>query len=79
MLNIVERPQEFSKASIKDVYILQRAAGRYDDAAHAVNIGYIAMCDLLEDWPNFSMDPKYDMSDAALEALTGGHSEVSVL
>ena len=79
MLNIVERPQEFSKASIKDVYILQRAAGRYDDAAHAVNIGYIAMCDLLEDWPNFSMDPKYDMSDAALEALTGSHSEVSVL
>lgn len=78
MLNIVERPQEFSKASIKDVYILQRAAGRYDDAAHAVNIGYIALCDLTEDWPSFSMDPKYEMSDAALNAITGGMGDVTV-
>lgn len=79
MLNIVERPQEFSKASIKDVYILQRAAGRYDDAAHAVNIAYIAQCDLTEDWPNFAMDPKYEMSEAALNELTGGSGEVSVI
>jgi hypothetical protein len=78
MLNIVERPQEFSKATIKDVYILQRAAGRYDDAAHAVNIAYIAQCDLTEDWPSFSMDPKYEMSESALEALTGGSGEVLV-
>lgn len=78
MLNIVERPQEFSKATIKDVYILQRAAGRYDDAAHAINIAYIAQCDLTEDWPNFSMDPKYEMSEAALNELTGGSGEVAV-
>ena len=71
MLNIVERPQEFSKASIKDVYILQRAAGRYDDAAHAINIGFIAMCDLTETWPDFSMDPKYELTPAALEEMTG--------
>lgn len=76
LLNIVERQQEFSKSSIKDVYLLQRAPGRYDDAAHAVNIGYIALCDLTEDWPKFSADPKYDVTDAALTALTGGHDEV---
>ena len=76
LLNIVERPQEFSKSTIKDVYILQRAAGRYDDAAHAINIAYIAQCDLTEDWPNFSMDPKYEMSEAALNELTGGSGEV---
>ena len=71
LLNIVERPQEFSKASIKDVYILQRAAGRYDDAAHAINIAYIALCDMTESWPDFSIDPKYQMTPAALQEMTG--------
>jgi len=71
LLNIVERPQEFSKASIKDVYILQRAAGRYDDAAHAINIGYIALCDITDTWPDFSVDPKYEMTPAALQEITG--------
>ena len=76
LLNIVERPQEFSKASIKDVYILQRAPGRYDDAAHAINIAFIAQCDLTDSWPQFTMDPKYNMTDAQLEAITGKHDEV---
>ena len=71
LLNIVERPQEFSKASIKDVYILQRAAGRYDDAAHAINIGYIALCDITDTWPDFSVEPKYEMTPAALQEITG--------
>ena len=78
LLNIVERPQEFSKASIKEVYILQRAPGRYDDAAHAINIGYIAQCDLTDSWPQFSMDPKYNLSDAQLAELTGLHDEARV-
>lgn len=76
LLNIVERQQEFNKSSIKDVYLLQRAPGRYDDAAHAVNIGYIALCDLTEDWPKFAADPKYSFTDESLTALTGGHDEV---
>lgn len=78
LLNIVERPQEFSKASIKDVYILQRAPGRYDDAAHAINIAFIAQCDLTDSWPQFTMDPKYNMTAAQLEAITGQYDEVRV-
>ena len=79
LLNIVERPQEFSQSSIKEVYLLQRAAGRYDDAAHAINIAYIAQCDLTEDWPNFAMDPKYELSDSALMEITGEHGEVHAI
>ena len=76
LLNIVERPQEFSKASIKEVYLLQRAPGRYDDAAHAINIAYIAQCDLTESWPQFSMDSKYEITDEAFTAITGQHDEM---
>lgn len=78
LLNIVERPQEFEKATIRDVYILQRAAGCYDDAAHAVNIGFIAMCALTDSWPNFTMDPRYQMTEAALQAITGNGNEVTL-
>ena len=76
LLNIVERPQEFSKASIKDVYILQRAAGRYDDAAHAINIGFVALCDITEEWPEFNVDSKYDLTQEALEAISGINAEM---
>ena len=75
LLNIVERPQEFSKSNIKEVYLLQRAPGRYDDAAHAINIAFIAQCDLTEDWPDFSVDPKYEMTEGALQEITGGSNE----
>ena len=76
LLNIVERPQEFSKSNIKEVYLLQRAPGRYDDAAHAINIAFIAQCDLTESWPDFSVDPKYEMSDNALYELSGQHDQI---
>lgn len=53
------------------VYLLDKVAGVRDDAAQAVNIGFIAMCHVLGAYPVFSYDSKFDMSDEQYKMLSG--------
>lgn len=53
------------------VYLLDKVAGVKDDAAQAVNIGFIAMCHILGTYPVISYDSKFDISEEQYKALVG--------
>lgn len=54
-----------------DVYLLDKVAGKKDDAAQAVNVGLIAACNILGYYPVFTFDEKYNMTAEQYELLTG--------
>ena len=69
-LAIVEQKQELAKGS--DVYLLAKSPSFPDDGAHAVNIGFVAMCDVANQYPVFAIDTsKYDMDSVEYNLLTG--------
>lgn len=69
-LAIIEQKQEIAKGS--DVYLLAKSPSFPDDGAHAVNIGYVAMCDVANQYPVFSIDTsKYEMNSVEYNLLTG--------
>lgn len=57
-----------------DVYLLDKVAGKKDDAAQAVNIGLIAACNIIGFYPIFTFDSKFDMTPEKYEMLTGEKS-----
>ena len=57
-----------------DVYLLDKVAGKKDDAAQAVNIGLIAACNIIGFYPVCTFDSKYDMTPEKYEMLTGEKS-----
>lgn len=53
------------------VYLLDKVSGVRDDAAQAVNIGFIAACHILGQYPVITFDSKFNMTDAQYADLTG--------
>ena len=78
-LAIVEHEQKTSAESANgtevlrasSVYLLDKVAGVRDDAAQAVNIGFVAACHTLGTYPVITYDSKFDMSDQQYYDLTG--------
>jgi hypothetical protein len=69
LLAIVEHPQEMNKGS--SIYLLERAPGKSDDGAHALNIGYMCACTLTGNYPVFSAIDKYCMTEEQVIDLVG--------
>lgn len=53
------------------VYLLDKVSGVRDDAAQAVNIGFIAACHILGQYPVITFDSKFNMTDAQYADLAG--------
>ena len=77
-LAIIEHEQKTGESSAggqilkaSSVYLLEKAAGVKDDAAQAVNIGFIAMCHTLGYYPVLSYDSKYDITEEQYRMLDG--------
>lgn len=68
-LAIVEQHTESLRGA--DIYLLVRSPSMEDDGAHSVNIGFIAICDILNAYPAISTDNKYVLSMESYEALVG--------
>jgi hypothetical protein len=69
LLAIVEHPQELNKGS--NIYLLERAPGKSDDGAHALNIGFMCSCTVTQTYPIFSAIDKYCMTDDQIMDLVG--------
>lgn len=61
--NVVQRRSE--------VYLLDKVAGVRDDAAQAANIGFIAACHTLGQYPVITYDSKFDISEEQRKLLLG--------
>ena len=61
--NVVQRRSE--------VYLLDKVAGVRDDAAQAANIGFIAACHTLGQYPVISYDSKFDITEEQRKLLLG--------
>lgn len=78
-LAIVEHEQKSSAESANgtevlrasSVYLLDKVAGVRDDAAQAVNIGFVAACHTLGTYPVITYDSKFDITDQQYYDLTG--------
>lgn len=77
-LAIIEHEQKTGESSAggevlrsSSVYLLEKAAGVRDDAAQAVNIGFVAMCHTLGYYPVLSYDSKYDITEEQYRMLDG--------
>ena len=55
-----------------DVYLLDKVAGVRDDAAQACNIGFIAACHTLGQYPVITYDSKFDITPEQEKLLIGG-------
>lgn len=84
-LSIIEHQQrlEESEAGGKntvqrasEVYLLDKVAGRKDDAAQAVNVAFIALCHVTGDYPVFTFDDKYTLTQEQYELLVGDEEYV---
>lgn len=64
-LNLIENRREVTKGS--DIYLIEKIADSSDDAAHAVNIGYICICDVTGDYPAFNVNTKYNFDTETME------------
>ena len=69
LLAIVERSQEMNKGS--SIYLLERAPGKSDDGAHALNIGFVCQCTATRHYPVFSASDKYNMTEEQIFNLVG--------
>lgn len=69
-LNIVERDQK-SDTTMNNIYTLQKVSSKFDDAAQAVNIAHVCICDRTGVYPEFALDDKYNLSKEDAYALTG--------
>lgn len=69
LLAIVEHPQELNKGS--NIYLLERAPGRSDDGAHALNIGFMCACTVTQTYPVFGVMDKYNMTEEQIFDLIG--------
>lgn len=72
-LAIVEQRTESLRGA--DIYLLVRSPALVDDGAHSVNIGFIAMCDMLNAYPSVATDSKYILSMESYEALVGNDDD----
>ena len=79
-LSIIEHQQKVGEGDAggknsvlraSDVFLLDKVAGKKDDAAQAVNIGLIAACNILGYYPVFTFDSKYNITAEQYELLTG--------
>ena len=61
--NVVQRRSE--------VYLLDKVAGVRDDAAQAANIGFIAACHTLGQYPVITYDSKFDITEEQRKLLLG--------
>ena len=61
--NVVQRRSE--------VYLLDKVAGVRDDAAQATNIGFIAACHTLGQYPVITYDSKFDITEDQRKLLLG--------
>lgn len=69
LLAVVEHKQEMLRGS--NVYLLERAPGKSDDGAHALNIGFMCTCTVMQSYPVFSAMDKFYMTDEQIHDLTG--------
>lgn len=53
------------------VYLLDKVSGVKDDAAQATNIGFIAACHILGQYPVISLDSRFNMTDEQYNDLSG--------
>lgn len=53
------------------VYLLDKVSGVKDDAAQATNIGFIAACHVLGQYPVITMDDRFIMTDEQYNDLSG--------
>lgn len=78
-LAIIEHEQKTSSESAagnevlrgSSVYLLDKVSGVRDDAAQAVNIGFVALCHTLGAYPVFTYDSKFDISEEQYKMLAG--------
>jgi hypothetical protein len=74
-LSIIEHEQKLTDAEKNEVqrasniFLLDKVAGRKDDAAQAVNIGLIAMCHMLGQYPIFTFDDKFNLTEDQYKLL----------
>lgn len=53
------------------VYLLDKVSGVKDDAAQATNIGFIAACHILGQYPVITLDSRFNMTDDQYNDLSG--------
>lgn len=74
-LSIIEHEQKLTDAEKNEVqrasniFLLDKVAGKKDDAAQAVNIGLIAMCHMIGQYPIFTFDDKFNLTEAQYHLL----------
>lgn len=68
-LSIIEHEQRLTDAEKNEVqrasniFLLDKVAGKKDDAAQAVNIALIAMCHMVGQYPVFTFDDKFNLTE----------------
>ena len=74
-LSIIEHEQKLTDAEKNEVqrasniFLLDKVAGRKDDAAQAVNIGLVAMCHMIGQYPIFTFDDKFTLTEEQYHLL----------